>query len=988
MANVRSHEIRSRHFLEQLVGREHASRISRRNGPIDDTQVATFTWMHALRDLIQNSLPSDSDAKDFSITVNAKNGTAVLRDDGKGYSLYRQFTCSTGKLKSDTAAGYFGRGGTKEAPLTLALHDVVVAHRTRDWATVALATPYPDEEVKLLEFDHVTGLPLEKGTSVYLQGLTPEMIAYLQRPEENFLYFRKKGSWKPVYVHANGDSIINFDKGEVFIREVKVSDYGDALFGYNFMSIRAPIGRERDKFDVNEVRQRISALYAECTDPTVLRSILLAGADEKNAQNGRGSDSRVEFTLLPYYPKEKVKKVWLDQFHASYGKEAILINRNTEKNKERLAHVARAQGKTPVLLHETLARKLHEYGIPYDSDLTANYEDIMWTNGELGKIVPGQLQQVDIPLHIKGERTPNAEFHLVYAASAAQCIQDPQRTTYDISFVVYDAARRTHIVKREELGKFLFENTHVNADLKNPEDPPIKDAQDLQSRLDALYRADTTKVMISPKNLAPWIQQVRVAIPRGTHKPLDIREIGDVHKQGQKIPYFVTPQLALAELANHSLEKGEVMVMKAHDWIAVPTKRETTLPGGEKVVRTVFDTWRGVPDDGQYVALTDQKSICDFLALGEQVLAVRAHKPRLAETIKGYIPYYGEDGTIRLDRDKEAIAEIYTIENAMLGGEIFIDGFLFQKNSNTLFIYNLNSAEFADKAFHHVGEYSAGNLVQHTIRRTNNKNVIKKILHEAHAATRARQKGERLALELNPYEKYTLDDATKKVWREAFTEVFGKEAVVATNATVEQSNWLQYYCDADRSYRALAERFGHKPIQLVSGIEKTLLDAGVISDSSAFERGVDYTLKTDLTGKTKSAYDLAVAAVGKIQEHINRDSERKHTYTIHFFTSAKLTATGAVAKDLTYAKKLESAHGSKDITHHIYINVKEAEKITDPKSAKHYVSEVMRLALDEGTAREYAIHTITKDLERAINVAGGYKSAWDNLIGAFGGGKK
>src|SRR3989338_11321831 len=104
---VGPHETRSRQFLEHLVGKEHTSRMSRRNGPIDNTQVSTFTWTHALRDLIQNCLPSDSSAKDFSITVDEKNGTAVLRDDGEGYSSYRQFICSTGKLESDTAAGLF-----------------------------------------------------------------------------------------------------------------------------------------------------------------------------------------------------------------------------------------------------------------------------------------------------------------------------------------------------------------------------------------------------------------------------------------------------------------------------------------------------------------------------------------------------------------------------------------------------------------------------------------------------------------------------------------------------------------------------------------------------------------------------------------------------------------------------------------------------------------------------------------------------------------
>ncbi len=989
------HETRSRQFLEQLIGREHASHISRRNGPIDDTQVATFTWKHALRDLIQNSLPSDSDAKDFSITVDPKEGTAVLRDDGKGYSLYRQFTCSTGKLDSASAAGYFGRGGTKEAPLILASHDVVVAHRTRDWATVALATPFPEEGVKLLEFDYVEKLPLQKGTSVHLQGLTPEMIAYLQKPEENFLYFRrKKGSWKPAYVHANGDSIIDYKKGEVFIREVKVRAYEEALFGYNFMSIRAPIGRERDNFDVHEVRQRIRALYADCTDEAVLTTILRAGADPKyhpTKENSYWVDPLLEFSSIPHNPKDAVKKAWLESFHTLYGTEAILVKSSTEKNKERLAHVARAQGKTPILLDERVARTLHGYGIPYDSDLTANYEDIMWTNGELEKIVPGQLQQVDIPLHTKGERAQrDAVFHTVYAASAAQCIQDPQRTTYDISFVVYDSARRTHVVKREELGKFLFENADVNYTLRNPEDPTIKDARDLQNRLDALYRADNTKVHISAEKIAPWIQQVRVAIPRGTHKPLDPREIGDVYKQGQQVFYFVTPQLALAELADFSLSKGEVMVMKAGDWIAVPTKRETTLPDGEKVVRTVFDTWRGVPDDGQYVALTEQASICQFLSLGESVLSVRAHKPRVIETIKGVIPYDGKDGIFHTYRgDKGTIAELYTIEDAKARGEIFIDGFLTHSSSNTLFTYNLNSADLGVKPFHYTSDGWAGEFVHRTIQKTNSKDVIKKILQEAHAgATKIRKKDEKLALELTPYEKYSLDDATKRIWREAFTEVFGKEAVVVTDAAVDQGNWLQYYCDADRSYRALAQRFGHKPIRLVLGIEKTLINAGVVSDKSAFEQGVDYTLKTDLAGKTKSAYDLAVAAVGKIQEHVNRDAERKHTYEVHFFTSAKLTATGAIAKDLTYAKKLESIHGSENITHHIYINVKEAEKIIDQQSAKQYVSEVMKLALDEGTAREYAIHTITKDLEGAIKVAGGYKNAWEKLLGSFGGGKK
>ncbi len=995
---ISSHETRSRQFLEQLVGREHASRISRRNGPIDDTQVATFTWKHALRDLIQNCLPTDSKGKDFSITVDPRAGTAVLRDDGEGYSLYRQFTCSTGKLESETAAGFFGRGGTKEAPLTLALQDVVVCQRSRDWATVALATSYPEEGVKLLEFDHVTGLPSQKGTSVHLAGLTAEMIAYLQRPEENFLYFREKKGWKPTYTDTSGDSVVSFDKGEVFIRGIKVSDHPTALFGYNFQTIRAPLGRERDKFDTSEVSRRVGTIYATCTDQEIITSILRASKDPKylsTEENFFWTEPQLEFYSLPHNPTDAVKKAWLDSFHALYGSEAILVDDSSRKNKARLTHVARAQGKTPVLVNETLARTLHKYGIAYDSDLTANYEDIMWTSGELENLPPGRLQQIDIPLHTKGERMrKDAVFHTVYAASAAQCIQDPTRTTYDISFVVYDSARRTHVVKREDLGKFLFENTPVNYGLKNPEDPTyIKDAKDLQNRLDALYRADTTKVMISAERIASWIQQVRVAIPRGTHKPLDLREIGDVYKEGEEIPYFVTPQEALAQLADFALTKEELIVIKANDWIAVPTKRETKIPGGQKVTRTVFDTWRGVPDDGQYVALTERASICQFLSLGETVLTVRARKPKVIDTITGMIPASErdrQDGCRRFySGDTGTIGELYTIEDKMSGGKIFVDGFLVQDNSNTLFTYNVNSTELGIKPFHYVNDYPANQLVSNVILRTNNKTIIKKILEEAHAAgSRRRKEDEKLAFELTPDEKYYLNDARKKLWREAFTEVFGKEAVVATDSFVEQGNWLQYYCDADRSYRALAQRFGHNTIKLVSGIESTLIDAGVISDRTAFEQGVDYTFKTDLSGKTKSAYNLAVAATRKIQEHVNKDAERKHTYEVHFFTAATLTATEAVAKDLTYAKKLESVQGSEDITHHIYINVKEAEKIVDQKSAKQYVSELMRLALDEGTAREYAIGTITKDLEGAIKVVGGYKSAWDKLVGSFGGGRK
>lgn len=998
MAMTGSHETRSRQLLERLVGREHASRISRRNGPIDDTQVATFTWQHALRDLIQNGLPTDSKAKDFSITVDPKAGTAVLRDDGEGYSIYRQFTCSTGKLDSPTAAGLFGRGGTKEAPLTLALQDVVVAQRSRDWATVALAVPYPEEGFKLLEFDHVIGLPVQEGTSIHLYGLTPEMIAYLQRPEENFLYFREKKGWKPRYTDASQDSIVSFDKGEVFIRGIKVSDHPTALFGYNFQTIRAPLGRERDKFDSYDVLRKVRTLYAACTDQDVLTSILRAGNNPHffpTPENfGWVDDVPLEFSSMPREPVDAVKNAWLDSFHRVYGAEAILVDSFSTKKKERLAHVARAQGKTPVLLNDTLARNLHAYGIAYDSDLTANYEDIMWTSGELERLPPGRLQQIDIPLHTKGERSQkDAVFHTVYAASAAQCIQDPHRTTYEISFVVYDAARRTHVVRREDLGKFLFENIDVNYSLKNPEDPRIKDAKDLQNRLDALYRADTTKVTISAERIAPWIQQVRVAIPRGTHKPLDLREIGDVYTEGQEIPYFVTPQEALAQLADFALTKEELIVVKAHDWIAVPTKRETTLPNGEKVVRTVFDTWRGVPDDGQYVALTERASISQFLSLGETVLSVRARKPKVIDTIIGCVPTPGRDGQDGRTRvysgDTGTIGEIYSIEDRMSGGEIFVDGFLVQGSSNTLFTYNVNSAEFYVKPFHYVNDYPANFLVEKVISKTKNKTIIKKILEEARAAgSMGRKDDKKLALELTPDGKYHLDDATKRIWREAFTEVFGKEAVVATDSSVEQGNWLQYYCDANRSYRALAQRFGHNPIKLVSGIEQTLLDAGVISDRSAFERGVDYTLKTDLSGKTKIAYDLAIAVTQRIQEHVNNTMERKHAYEVHFFTAATLTATGATAKDLTYAKKLEAQKGSENITHHVYINVKEAEKITDEKSAKQYVSEVMKLALDEGTAREFAIHTITRDLDGAIKVAGGYKTTWDRLLGSLGGGKK
>ena len=103
---------------------------------------------------------------------------------------------------------------------------------------------------------------------------------------------------KKSKIHGKGAfASRDFRKGEVFIREVKVADYQEALFGYNFMSIRAPIGRERDKFEGYEVRERIKELYADCTDQAVLTTILRAGADSKHLHS-QNIFSFIHFCLL------------------------------------------------------------------------------------------------------------------------------------------------------------------------------------------------------------------------------------------------------------------------------------------------------------------------------------------------------------------------------------------------------------------------------------------------------------------------------------------------------------------------------------------------------------------------------------------------------------------------------------------------------------------------------------------------------------------
>ncbi len=186
--------ITGRALLERIVGKDHAREITRRDGVFDNSQTTTFKPEYALRDLLQNGLPGDCDGKTLDILVDPKERTAVIRDDGTGFTYYRLARCSSTKIGSTTAAGLFGRGGTKEAPMTLALDGAGVIFRTQDWAALGVAIPNPAEGVIMLDYDYVGNLPKIKGTEIHLVGLSDAMIRYLQRPEdEAFVVYGTQG---------------------------------------------------------------------------------------------------------------------------------------------------------------------------------------------------------------------------------------------------------------------------------------------------------------------------------------------------------------------------------------------------------------------------------------------------------------------------------------------------------------------------------------------------------------------------------------------------------------------------------------------------------------------------------------------------------------------------------------------------------------------------------------------------------------------------
>ncbi|MFA6888227.1 MAG: hypothetical protein WC254_01905 [Candidatus Woesearchaeota archaeon] len=967
-------------ILEAIIGRGHTVTI--KNGPIDDTQVGTFTWENALRDIISNGLPSDSGGTSLRIPVDLKRKTAEIIDDGSGYSLYRHTICSTTKANDDaasTSVGVYGRGGTKEASLILTLQGINVVHRTRDWATLALATPYNDEErqVKLLEFAVAEGLPAQKGTRVILSGLTPEMLDYLSHPERNFLHFRQQNGWKPVYTDPKEhDSVLSVtEKGSVFIRGVKVCELPNQILSYDFTSIRAPINRERTKVDWVEVYNGVYRLLHGCRSPEVARAILTYQPTYEENRDGNITEWR---NLARLGVSGEFKKFFTDEFYMIYGQNAILHNHGSSKNIRRMERVATALGKKVVTLPDQITTALNQsYGIPYDSSFVQTYDDLMWTEKELEAIQPGQLKQVDIPLSLTFEEKPAVD--MVYSALTAQGIGgkeiEPSRLKTQISFVCRDMNCEAHVVPHNELGKFV---EHVI--YPDPSGiPPLFHAKAAQSIINAYFAGDDFDTII--KNLkgnypdkhehvsrildiVKRAEQVLVTIPSDT--PLDVRTIGAVELDkgiygGQHINY------TLAELAIHALSQKQTIVLKGGNWIAVPATRETETCTG-KVRRHVLDTWIGVPNDGQYIALTAPIAVDEFLRLGYHYLSLRSTQPKVLSIVSSP------------EMEGKPLA---TILDPVKKAEIFAHGFLVAepKSSKTIFTYNFSAFSYSNLLAY---PSAIRDHLTTIIQNNTSIKVFRRILRESNKV-QSNVTGKKPAnpseLPLELLAEY--DNArpfTLPLWRQAFEEEFGKKAVVATNEAVKPVDKLLYNCEPGMSYHALADRIGHKTISFTSNIEKVLRAAEVYTDEDILTLNSRYTLIGKVQGKDKTIYDLLNTVVKDVEKTINTTTkEQKRHYHVEFFTEIEY-ANGVKTREPMYSLAINSE--GNELNYHIYINETVIKAAKSPKDLQALVERVLDIAIDDATGREFTSATLLSRFNREIGKAGNTQTLWQKLTGA------
>lgn len=347
-------------------------------------------------DGIQNHLPTDSKGTEVVVEfligdrwiplteksrVNPEAVEAIrFRDNGVGFTYEKLELLFSGKKKDDTAVGEFGEG-LKMLTATCLREGMPVELYSRDWCAVPFTRErtLDGEMAQQVCYEVKTGAPAMTGSMTVIRKPSADLIRYTLQLEQKVLPLRR--DYTPVFHTPNGDIVD--ESGDLYVKGVFINDAfnQELLFGYN---LATALNRDRNKIEPFELHNAIAQIIRKLDDMTLIKRVIKA-AHNTMALGGKPTPY-MEFSALFWDKSSSTSScggmflthptLWKNAFHEIFGAQAVLSGmgdwRYNGQDPNDADRLARIQGYKVIKLNKDVIDMLRGTGVQTSFDVAHN----------------------------------------------------------------------------------------------------------------------------------------------------------------------------------------------------------------------------------------------------------------------------------------------------------------------------------------------------------------------------------------------------------------------------------------------------------------------------------------------------------------------------------------------------------------------------------------------------------------------------------------
>lgn len=313
---------------------------------------------HALREIISNAFDEQVLTNTQDIRIVKIDDAWHIIDYGRGLN-YHHLTQNENeeKLNDDRLIGRFGVG-LKDALATLYRHGIYVRITSKYGIITLLESSKKgfDDIITLhAKIDESPDINMV-GTDFLIRGCSDEDIS---KAKNLFLKFTES---EVLETTGYGQIIDNYGKASnVYINGVKVAEEDNFLFSYNITSLtkqlKKALNRERTNVGRTAYSDRIKSILLACTEEKVIMKLV----DDLQQYNSGLCHDELSWNDVAMYASKKIR---------DYKQNVVFITSNTAIESPSVIDDMRESGYEPVVVPETLVKKIDDYNQGTQEDST------------------------------------------------------------------------------------------------------------------------------------------------------------------------------------------------------------------------------------------------------------------------------------------------------------------------------------------------------------------------------------------------------------------------------------------------------------------------------------------------------------------------------------------------------------------------------------------------------------------------------------------